>query len=72
MSEGYHEEKVEKKVCVDWDFINQVAIVKSENGDERSESETFNVDDNIINVNKLQKRITEAYFYKICTKMRWR
>ena len=34
-----------------------------------SESETFNADDNIIiNVNKLQKSISDAYFCKIFTK----
>ena len=41
----------------------------SEIVDEISESETFDVDDNIIiNVMNLQKSISDAYFCKICTK----
>ena len=69
LSEGGHGGRVEKNVCDDWDFVNKVAIDESENGDEKSESETFNVDDNIIiNVDKLQKSISDAYCCKICTK----
>ena len=54
---------VEWKVCDDWDFIDKFEIDKSENGDEKSENETFNIDDKIkINVKRLQKIISDAYF----------
>ena len=51
-------------------FFNKFMIDASENNrDEKSESEMFNVDDNIIiNVNKLQKSISDAYSCKINTK----
>ena len=65
LSEGGRGGRVEKRLG----FMNKVAIDKSENGDEKSESETFDVDDNIIiNVMNLQKSISDAYFCKICTK----
>ena len=61
LSEGGRGGRVEKKVHDDRDFINKIAIDEFENADEKSESETFNVDDDIIiNVNKPVQ------------KMRWR
>ena len=53
----------------DWDFFNTSSSDLTDDVDERNECETFNVDDNIIiNINNLQKSMSDAYCCKICTK----
>ena len=61
--------RMEKIMSDDWDFFSKSPFDCTKGVDVKSECQTFNVDDNIvININNLQKSISDAYCCKIYTK----